>query len=70
MRRLPAVSPQLQSGAVQFGEDLPGIFIRGDEALELAEFLDLVVSGTVADKAAMVRLRQLSEFLEQCGVPE
>jgi hypothetical protein len=30
IRRLPDVAP-MRSGAIQFGEDWPGVFIRGDE---------------------------------------
>jgi hypothetical protein len=30
IRRLPEVAP-MRSGAIQFGEDWPGVFIRGDE---------------------------------------
>lgn len=30
---------RVESGVVQFGEDWPGVFIRGDEALALAHMI-------------------------------
>ncbi len=32
-------SPRVETGAIQFGEDWPGLFIRGDQALHLALFI-------------------------------
>src|SRR5262245_61148913 len=29
-------SPRVETGAVQFGNDWPGLFVRGDQALHLA----------------------------------
>ena len=33
---------RVPTGVVQFGEDWPGVFIRGDEALALAQMLSLL----------------------------
>jgi hypothetical protein len=43
IRKLPSAEPQVRTGPVRFGEDWPGIFIRGDEALALAHRLELVL---------------------------
>lgn len=32
MQRLPAQEKRVETGVVQFGEDWPGVFIRGDNA--------------------------------------
>jgi hypothetical protein len=32
IRMLPEQTPRMESGPVQFGEDWPGVFIRGDHA--------------------------------------
>ena len=35
MRQLPAAEPRVETGAVQFGDDWPGLFIRGDNCIPL-----------------------------------
>jgi hypothetical protein len=30
------IAPRVETGAVQFGKDWPGLFVRGDQALHLA----------------------------------
>jgi hypothetical protein len=35
IQNLPAQAIRVETGAVRFGEDLPGLFIRGDEACSL-----------------------------------
>lgn len=32
MRKLPPVPDRVETGVVQFGDDWPGVFIRGDNA--------------------------------------
>jgi len=36
----PADGERVETGPVQFGDDWPGLFIRGDHALYLASVLD------------------------------
>lgn len=45
-------APRVETGAVQFGEDWPGLFVRGDQAIHLAfcigsmePFLKSVIAG-------------------------
>jgi len=38
-RILPAADPRVETGTVQFGEDWPGLFIRGDNAFWYAQCL-------------------------------
>jgi hypothetical protein len=41
----PAASPRVETGAVQFGGDWPGLFIRGDDAVFLAESIRQLAKG-------------------------
>ena len=43
IRKLPAVTERVETGVVQFGDDWPGVFIRGDAAF----FLNIQLSGLV-----------------------
>lgn len=36
VRRLPEVENRVETGAVQFGDDWPGLFVRGDDCFALA----------------------------------
>ncbi|MBX9628326.1 MAG: hypothetical protein K2X82_31290 [Gemmataceae bacterium] len=38
----PNDAPRVETGAVQFGNDWPGLFVRGDEAFGLAHDIDTV----------------------------
>jgi hypothetical protein len=40
IRKLPAVDQRVETGPVQFGDDWPGVFIRGDNAFGLCMYLD------------------------------
>ena len=41
IRDISAAEPQVRTGPLRFGDDWPGIFIRGDEALGMADRLNL-----------------------------
>ncbi|OWK36082.1 hypothetical protein [Fimbriiglobus ruber] len=34
---------RLETGAVQFGDDWPGLFVRGDNAISLAGYIDYIL---------------------------
>lgn len=36
MRELPGVEKRVESGAIRFGSDWPGLFLRGDNAFAIA----------------------------------
>jgi hypothetical protein len=38
-RKLPAVDVRMETGAIQFGDDWPGLFIRGDNCLGIMSML-------------------------------
>jgi hypothetical protein len=64
------------TGAVQIGDDWPGIFIRGDEALAYASKLKFLISTlearvhqlSEAEVAAWARVQELADLLESCRV--
>lgn len=35
IRKLPEMDNRVETGAVRFGDDWPGLFIRGDDCLQL-----------------------------------
>lgn len=39
VRKFPAVDERVETGAIQFGDDWPGLFIRGDNAMFAAHCL-------------------------------
>lgn len=43
IRQLPAVEQRVESGPIQFGDDWPGTFIRGDNAFAYAMYLRLLL---------------------------
>lgn len=43
-RILPEADPRVETGTVQFGEDWPGLFIRGDACFAWAGALDFVLT--------------------------
>lgn len=46
IRNLPAVETRVESGPIQFGDDWPGTFIRGDTAALYAITLDAYMKGS------------------------
>ena len=38
-RQLPGTHPRVETGAIQFEGDLPGLFIRGDDCFRLMHLL-------------------------------
>ncbi len=61
-RQLPAQEERVETGAVQFGDDWPGIFIRGDNAFAFAmaiEFMD-------GSPLYMAQVKALAGLLRGC----
>lgn len=75
VRRLPALEDQdrVETGAISFGEDWPGVFIRGGNALSFKMALDRVIgqddaSGSFFCERSIVELQSLAVLLAQCEV--
>jgi hypothetical protein len=45
IRQLPAVEVRVETGPAQFGDDWPGVFLRGDDAMNFAAHLELLLKG-------------------------
>jgi hypothetical protein len=65
VRQLPDSGERVETGAVQFGDDWPGVFIRGDHALYYALCLNLQRSGA-AGPIEDSNVRGLAEILGSC----
>ncbi len=62
LRQLPGV-PRVATGVVRFGDDWPGIFIRGDEAIAMADRLSMLDRGQPA-----CVIDEVVTFLRSCRV--
>jgi hypothetical protein len=64
IRKLPAQAERVETGPVQFGDDWPGVFIRGDNAFYIAMCLRRVVEhGLEADPLATLMLKGFADTL-------
>lgn len=68
LRRFPEQETRVESGPVQFGDDWPGVFIRGDNAMYYAMELGLVLDDLEGEIPAMRAhvLRGLRSDLASC----
>lgn len=68
VQRLPTPPdrPRVETGAVQFGNDWPGLFVRGDNAFSLAwrirRLADLLAGHP--DSNVAVALRELTDYAD------
>jgi hypothetical protein len=64
IRTLPAQEQRVETGPVQFGDDWPGVFIRGDNAFYFAMCLRRVIEhGMDADPLATLMLGSIADTL-------
>jgi hypothetical protein len=71
MRALAPAEPRVETGPLQFGDDWPGLFIRGDEALGLADTLNAAAAFLPAEFSAIrTLLNSVSELLGSCNKAE
>ena len=68
-RNFPAVDQRVETGPIQFGDDWPGVFIRGDEALFMAGYCRRAMALTTPQQELLKKmLLNLSETLQSCSV--
>lgn len=60
---LPATENRIETGAIRFGDDWPGVFIRGDDAAYYALTIDTLMKHDKNDPAAIHALAQLWTLL-------
>ena len=64
------MSERPETGPMQFPDDWPGVFIRGDNALAYSHVLGRAVAALKDDDAvAALVLQKLAGLLGSCGVP-
>jgi len=61
---MPKGLARLETGAIQFGDDWPGIFIRGDNAAYYAQAIKTILWDKKTDPIAIGVLSELGELLE------
>jgi hypothetical protein len=69
VRVLPAQEQRVETGPVRFGEDWPGLFIRGDNAMNFAYHLETLLDeaeGVEHIALSMAVLRGLLSDLQSC----
>jgi hypothetical protein len=67
--RLPAHEPRVESGVLQFGDDWPGVFVRGDDALVFAAALRETAQHIPASERVLLsQLAGLANILQACSV--
>ena len=76
MKEIQKLEPQpkrVESGVVQFGDDWPGVFIRGDHALGYVGLLRFVmeeISEKEPRRPMVNSLEGLAQLLESCQVSQ
>ena len=68
MLPLPPGMTRMESGPVQFGDDWPGIFLRGDNAIGIAIVLNGIADMLPnLDPVTEAQLRATAQSLAACG---
>jgi len=67
MRKLPYQEPRVETGPVRFGEDWPGLFIRGDECLDLKETLQCAIDQMAMAMLGSIQLTRLRYYITLCN---
>ena len=62
IRQMPATAERVESGSLQFGDDWPGVFLRGDDAGYYALQLEVALA-SVTDPLARLVLEGLRQTL-------
>jgi hypothetical protein len=68
LTKLPGVQDRVETGPIQFGDDWPGMFIRGDNALIIAGMLDYIAKDLV--RSQKIFLTELAGLLRCCHIDE
>lgn len=66
IRQLPSVDERVETGPVKFGEDWPGLHIRGDAAMYFSMALSRYKSKEEPDVLTRCAVGHLIELLDSC----
>lgn len=65
---MPKGMARPETGPMQFGDDWPGIFIRGDNAMAYAMELEAALEdGSEEDILSVMAVIRLAKLLKSCG---
>ena len=67
-RRVNSQGTRVETGAIQFGEDWPGLFVRGDDAAYFANELRAAIVALPPRSLTRPGLERLARLLEACRV--
>ena len=62
LRKFPEQKPRVETGPIQFGNDWPGIFVRGDDAFFYSQMIQTIISHNdldIIDKKSLMDLKKL-----------
>ena len=66
------VIPRVETGPMEFAQDWPGVFIRGDNAMAYALYLDTILEyievDDFEDYIAVANVKALSDLLKSCNI--
>lgn len=67
---VPPLDKRIETGPLQFGDDWPGVFFRGDDALFMAGYLALALQHVPDQAGFPVKqlLMNLRDTLQSCSV--
>jgi hypothetical protein len=65
IRKFAETDKRVETGPIQFGEDWPGIFIRGDNAFAFIMDIKAALEG---NRMARGRLRTWARYLGECNL--
>lgn len=69
---IPHSGPRMESGPVQFGDDWPGMFLRGDDACPHGYYLGSLIGclerGLEPDVFTVLMLKNFAQRLCECNV--
>lgn len=66
-RKLPEQAERVETGTIQFGEDWPGVFIRGDNAFYFAVHLLALIKNS-ENEISRIAMEGLYELLRRAQV--
>ena len=69
MREFDRQTERVETGAIRFGEDWPGVFIRGGDSWSMAMSLESLLSGHV-NHTVRKDIAELKDLLKSCLVQE
>jgi len=67
IRALPEVEGRIETGAIRFGAEYPGVFVRADDAYGFCGAINQALQ-EVGNPEAQEGLRRLKTLLESCVV--